>query len=434
MRLPARCQGLTIPFEGALSLELYTHGERYFCVVSPEIPRDPGGQGPQLSLRAERPDSPPISAFGTQLRKLIKGRPLLRISKAARALFFEFGGPDELVLIFGSRGNITIIRAGRTILGDRSQSLPQNALQDRAEISLDSLEFRAEEFDKDAPLFALRSSDLQRLLVREIKRSEKKLRAIERDADRITEAARLRLEAETLLIHRHALPARPGGPLSLESAAGEPIAIELSPQDSLDHAIDSRFHRAKRLERGYSIARGRADDERERLSALVSLRDRIPSMSAEELEREIEARQTQRSSSKAARQPGARTPYRAFESSDAFTIFVGRSARDNDQLTMKLARPHDLFFHLRGAPGSHIIVRTDKQQVPDQTIIDAATLALHFSTFAKEASAEIQYTERRYIRKPRGSADGAVRLLREKTILIQREPERIRRLLATERR
>lgn len=430
MRLPARCQGLTIPFEGALALELYTQGERYFCVVSPEMPKDPGAQGPQLTLSAERPETPPISPFGTQLRKLIKGRPLLRISKAARALFFEFGGTDELVLIFGSRGNITIIRGGRIILGDRSQVLSQ----DREEISLDSIEIRAEQFDKNATLSALRSSELQRLLRREIKRSEKKLSAIEGDAARIAEAARLRLEAETLLIHRHALPARPGGPISLESAAGEPIAIKLSPQDSLDRAIDSRFHRAKRLERGHSIARGRADDERERLSALIELRDRIPSMSAEEIEREIEARQTQRSSSKAARQPGARAPYRAFESSDAFTIFVGRSARDNDQLTMKIARPHDLFFHLRGAPGSHIIVRTDKQQVPEQTILDAATLALHFSTFAKEASAEIQYTERRYIRKPRGSADGAVRLLREKTILIQREPERLRRLLATERR
>jgi predicted ribosome quality control (RQC) complex YloA/Tae2 family protein len=67
-------------------------------------------------------------------------------------------------------------------------------------------------------------------------------------------------------------------------------------------------------------------------------------------------------------------------------------------------------------------------------LLDAAQLALHFSDARGEASAEVTHTERRYVRKPKGSAPGAVTLDREKVLLLRSEPERLKRLLASERR
>lgn len=425
MRLPARCQGLSIPLEGALAFELYQQGNKVFCIASP---------GPQAVLRlsAEKPDAPPISAFGSQLRKLFRGSALIRISRKGGALFFDFEGRDKLILIYAHHGGITVFRNGRYILGDRTQ----NIAEDGTEIDLSGLPIEMAVPDLEEADRAQKKSILEKLISREIKKSERKLQAIERDAARIHEAARLRLEAETLLNHRHALPERPSGPITLESASGEMIRLELSGERSFTEAIDGRFHRARRLERGHLIASERAEEERRHLQELERARESLEELSLEEIERELELRRD-RSSAPGSRKAGPqrRMPFRSFRSKDDFTILVGRSARDNDELTMKIARPHELFFHLRGAPGSHIIVRSErKQRVPEETILDAAALAHHFSTFAKEASAEIQMTERRYLRKPRGSAEGAVRLLKEKTILIQREPERIRRLLSTERR
>jgi len=67
-------------------------------------------------------------------------------------------------------------------------------------------------------------------------------------------------------------------------------------------------------------------------------------------------------------------------------------------------------------------------------LIDAAHLAAHFSDLRGEPSAEIQHTERRYLRKPKGAAPGAVNVDREKVLLLRLEPARLARLLASEKR
>lgn len=425
MRLPARCQGLHIPAEGALALELYALGEKAFLYVA-------SGTPPQISLLETRPDSPPITPFGTQLRRLVKGRPLLRISTRGHTVVLEFGGAENLILLFRQNGNITIYRGGKFILGDRRLIPPETS----EEIELSQLSNKAENSKFDRSPRALKEGRLRKVLKREIKKSERKLRAIESDAARAESAGKLRLEAETLLIHRHRLKSTGNvqGRLQLETASGETLEFVRNPKATLDEEIDGRFHQAKRLERGYEIAIKRAKTEKQRLERLRALEASIGAMSEDELDEAMRSRQNDPDAAKKAETGKGRVPYRTFRSIDGFLIHVGRSARDNDQLTMKLARPHDLFFHLRGAPGSHVIVQTEKRSVPHETLLDAAMLAHHFSTFAKESSAEIQYTERRYIRKPRGSADGAVRLLREKTLLIQRESERLQRLLGTEKR
>lgn len=424
-KLPARCQGLFIPTEGTLALELYQKGARVFCLASP-------GSTAQLSLSSSKPEAPPISPFGSQLRRLLRGSGLIRISRDKGALFFTFQGRDECVLIFGASGSITIFRNSTYLLGDRAQTLGEKL----REVELSELPIETQAQDAEETVAIAKRGALTRLLAREIKSGERKLEAIERDAARLREAEIMRREAETLLLHRNALPERPAGLLRLEDMRGELITVELGAEETLTAAIDTRFHRARRLERGHGIATERAATERTRLAELRDLRESIETMNPATIERELELRQRYGSPSFAPRQKQMRrSPFRSFQSRDGLTIHVGRSARENDELTMKIARPHDVFFHLRGAPGSHVIVRTEKkQQVPEQTILDAASLAHHFSAFAKENTAEIQYTERRYIRKPRGSAAGAVRLSKEKTILIQRETERIQRLLATERR
>jgi predicted ribosome quality control (RQC) complex YloA/Tae2 family protein len=126
-------------------------------------------------------------------------------------------------------------------------------------------------------------------------------------------------------------------------------------------------------------------------------------------------------------------PYRAFRSLSGAAILVGRGAAQNDALTLRVARGNDLWLHARGLAGGHVVVRLDKGKAPDQeTLLDAAHLAVHFSDARGEPQAEVAYTRAKYVRKPKGAAPGAVTYSQERVMLLRAEPKRLERLLAEE--
>ncbi len=121
-------------------------------------------------------------------------------------------------------------------------------------------------------------------------------------------------------------------------------------------------------------------------------------------------------------QKGASIPgVRRYRSSDGHEILVGRGARDNDQLTFRLARSFDLWLHAADYPGSHVIVRNQAREsdVPHRTIIEAAQLAAHFSQASKDSKVAVNYTPRKFVSKPKGAAHGLVRLSSFRTILVE---------------
>ena len=111
---------------------------------------------------------------------------------------------------------------------------------------------------------------------------------------------------------------------------------------------------------------------------------------------------------------------RRYRSSDGYEVLVGRSARDNDQLTFRVARPNDLWLHAGDYPGSHVIVRnSSRSEIPHRTIIEAAQLAAKFSQASKDAKVAIHYTRRKFLSKPKGAAPGLVRMSSFKTITVE---------------
>ena len=101
-------------------------------------------------------------------------------------------------------------------------------------------------------------------------------------------------------------------------------------------------------------------------------------------------------------------------------MVVGRSARDNDQLTFKVARPNDLWMHAGDYPGSHVIIRNaSKAEIPHQTIIEAAQLAAKFSQASKDSKVTVHYTPRKFISKPKGAAPGLVRMSSFRSITVE---------------
>lgn len=124
-----------------------------------------------------------------------------------------------------------------------------------------------------------------------------------------------------------------------------------------------------------------------------------------------------------------RGPFRRFTSTDGLPIFVGRNARENDELTFNLAKSEDLWLHARGTPGSHVIVRLAKgNDPPPETLRDAATLALLYSDLKKSGKGDIIYTRRKWVKKAKGQAPGAVIVTQEKSLHISLDKTRLEAL------
>lgn len=95
-------------------------------------------------------------------------------------------------------------------------------------------------------------------------------------------------------------------------------------------------------------------------------------------------------------------------SSDGFDIYVGKNNYQNDDLTFKFASGGDWWFHAKGAPGSHVIVKTNGQELPDRTFEDAARLAAYYSRNRGAEKVEIDYVEKKHVKKPNGAKPGFV--------------------------
>ena len=120
------------------------------------------------------------------------------------------------------------------------------------------------------------------------------------------------------------------------------------------------------------------------------------------------------------RGPGTKSPgVRRYLSTDGYEILVGRAARDNDQLTFKIAQPNDLWLHAGDYPGSHVVIRNPtRKEIPHRTIVEAAQLAARFSQASEDSKVVIHYTPRKFLSKPKNSAPGLVRLSRFKSITV----------------
>ncbi len=140
----------------------------------------------------------------------------------------------------------------------------------------------------------------------------------------------------------------------------------------------------------------------------------------------LRARPLARAGREKTKQEQRQGPFRRFTSSDGLTIYVGKNARENDELTFGLAKSDDLWLHARGTPGSHVVVRLEKgAEIPPETLRDAATLALLYSDLKKSGKGDVIYTRRKWVKKAKGQAPGAVTVTQEKSLFVSLDKIRL---------
>lgn len=105
---------------------------------------------------------------------------------------------------------------------------------------------------------------------------------------------------------------------------------------------------------------------------------------------------------------------------DGFQIYVGKNARNNDELTLKFAHKDDLWLHAKGVSGSHVVIKHKfNMTFPVHVIQYAAALAAHYSSSAGAEWVPVIYTPKKFVRKPKGANPGQVSVEREEVVLVQ---------------
>ena len=121
---------------------------------------------------------------------------------------------------------------------------------------------------------------------------------------------------------------------------------------------------------------------------------------------------------------------RRFTSAGGFEILVARNREENQELTFSIARGSDYWMHLLGWEGPHVIIRKPKDKdVPLETLLDAAHLAIHFSKIRGTDYAEVIYTQRKHVRPVKDAGPGRVSYANVSRLAVRFEQERLKRLM-----
>ncbi len=258
-------------------------------------------------------------------------------------------------------------------------------------------------------------SRLRRALSRSLASLERRVKALHRDLKNAESSDELRQSADLLSSNRHLLR-RGLSEIEVTDWYVDPPQsrrIALDPALSPNANIDRLYHRARRYDRGAETVLRRLDESTALRHQLQQFLARVESDDAADHSDLSELEQTllERRWIQAPQQPGQRKKpeerrcYHEFRATSGATILVGRGARDNDRLTFQIARGRDLWLHAADVPGSHVILRVEKDQTPTpQTVKQAALLAAHFSKARNEGVVAVHMVERKHVRKiPNGN-------------------------------
>ena len=117
-----------------------------------------------------------------------------------------------------------------------------------------------------------------------------------------------------------------------------------------------------------------------------------------------------------------------FISQDGFDIYVGKNNIQNDELTLKFARPRDIWMHTKNIPGSHVIIVANGHTIPDTTLNEGAMLSAFYSKAKNSSKVPVDYTEKKNVKKPNGSKPGFVIYETNKTAYITTSEEEIKKI------
>ncbi len=272
-----------------------------------------------------------------------------------------------------------------------------------------------------------RSKDLNekksKLLARlrhQIEKTHRTIAAAEKEYSEADRAAEYQ-QWGTLLLGQP--PGNHATSLTLDTDSG-PVTIPLDARHSVTQNAQQYFQRARRARLAREQADLRLPSLRSRIAAAETLAELLETaQSVPELDAMTKAHADTLDAFGLGPKSAERQaiPFRIFTVNGGYEVWTGKSSANNDLLTMKYAKPGDLWFHARGSSGSHVILRCppDRGQPGKRAREQAASIAAYYSRMKTAGTVPVAMTQRKYVRKPKGSPPGTVVIERETVLFVK---------------
>ena len=259
-----------------------------------------------------------------------------------------------------------------------------------------------------------KSTTLRRQVSNLIERSAKKLDLQEKQLKDTEKRDRYRLYGELLNTYGYDIPAGSREAVVNNYYTGQdvriPLDATLTPVENAQKYFD-RYGKLKRTNEaltGLTVQTAEELDHLRSVSASIDLAESEADLS--DIRRELTEcgyLRPERQGKRRKPAPRRNPPYH-FRSSDGFDIYVGRNNLQNDELTFHFAQGNDIWMHIKKAHGSHVIIQTGGRDVPDRTYEEAGALAVRYSEARATGRGEVDYIQRKFVKKPAGAKPGFV--------------------------
>lgn len=204
---------------------------------------------------------------------------------------------------------------------------------------------------------------------------------------------------------------------------GDPVTIPLDPAKTAIENAEHYYARARRTRRSREEAEARLDETMERAETAEALHEKISAIHTLAGIKEFR-KEREDAIAPFVDRPDADVntfPFRRFDLDDGYEVWVGKNARQNDELTFHVAQKYDFWLHARGVPGSHTVLHIPNRDAePGRRRKQvAAAIAAYYSKARGSGLVPVMVTRRKYVRSPKGAAPGAVRVDREDVLLVE---------------
>lgn len=257
-----------------------------------------------------------------------------------------------------------------------------------------------------------KSADLRRIVQTALERNRKKYDLQQKQLKDTEKREKYKIYGELIHTYGYHLPEGSKELTALNYYTNETITIPLDKNLTAQENAKKYFDKYGKLKRTYEALFELIQETESELTHLESVATALDIALLEEDLQEIKEEliacgYIRRKPNSSKKQKITSKPFH-YLSSDGFHIYVGKNNYQNEELTFQFAIGNDWWFHAKGMPGSHVIVKTNGKTLPDRTFEEAGRLAAYYSKGRDTEKVEIDYTEKKNVKKVNGGKPGFV--------------------------
>ena len=257
-----------------------------------------------------------------------------------------------------------------------------------------------------------KSTDLRRIVQTALERNRKKYDLQDRQIKDTHNRDKFRVYGELINTYGYGLPEDATTLETVNYYTNEPVKIPLDNTKAPAENAQKYFNKYNKQKRTFEALTTFIEETKDEVAYLESVSAALDIASSEGDLTQIKEELTQSGYIRKKHTKGKRTTATSkplhYISSDGYHVYVGKNNMQNDYLTFDFAVGNDWWFHAKGIPGSHVIVKSNGDELPDNTFEEAGKLAAFYCVNREADKVEIDYIEKKHIKKPKGGKPGFV--------------------------